>query len=75
MEQNAAFYLCDPEKHTACKKTGCMHDPDAVYRRCKTTVNPAFAKLDEQGQPIRLPDGPEPLSGQTPVSFWGSVWS
>lgn len=31
------FYLCDPEKHTNCKKTLCQHE-------CKYTLHPDYSK-------------------------------
>ena len=56
MKQRVTLYLCDPEKNAGCSKTGCVHNPDAAYPTCRATKYAEFAKLDEQGQPIKLPD-------------------
>lgn len=53
MKQRVTLYLCDPDKNTACSKTGCVHNPLAKYPCCRATKHPEFAKLDEDGDPIR----------------------
>lgn len=58
------LYLCDPEKHTECRKTNCVHNPMALNQVCQSTTNPAFAKLDEQGKPIQMPDFLEQLRAE-----------
>lgn len=51
--ERPTLYLCDPEKNTECRKTSCVHKPVAVGPLCRTTKHPEFAKLDEDGDPIR----------------------
>ena len=48
------LYLCDPMKNTACRKCYCLHRPDVKIWACDATTNPAFAVLDENGEPIRV---------------------
>jgi hypothetical protein len=52
-EEKPTLYICDPQKNTECKKLVCVHNPDAIYRACAKTKNPAFAVLDENGEPMR----------------------
>lgn len=61
------LYLCDPDKNQGCRKTACVHNPNAKYHRCEATTSPAFAKLDENGRPILLPDLREKIKGQGPA--------
>lgn len=56
MKQRVTLYLCNPEKHTECSKTGCVHNPYASHPFCRSTKHPEFAKLDEHGMPIKLPE-------------------
>lgn len=56
MNQPHTLYLCDPEKNTNCRKTACKYNPNAKHQRCEATKDPAFAKLDKNGCPIRMPD-------------------
>lgn len=53
MEKKPTLYICDPLKNTDCKKTGCVYNQDAPMKNCARTKNPAFAVLDENGEPIR----------------------
>ena len=47
-------YACDPKKNRECRKTGCVYNRNAVVKQCSMTTNPAYAKLDENGEPIRI---------------------
>ena len=53
MSDEAVLYWCDPEKNTECRKTGCRY----VLRPCEggvceATFQQAFARLDENGEPM-----------------------
>ena len=48
------LYACDPKKNRECRKTGCVYWPYAIAKQCSMTTNPAYAKLDENGEPIRI---------------------
>ena len=48
------LYACDPKKNRECRKTGCVYWPYAIVKQCSMTTNPAYAKLDENGEPIRI---------------------
>ena len=50
------FYLCDPEKNTACRKTNCAYNPKAFCRDCFTTSKAECARIDEDGEPCKQPD-------------------
>lgn len=45
MKKKKILYLCDPSKNKECKKTVCQ-------TQCKYTLNSAFAKADNKGNPI-----------------------
>lgn len=47
------LYICNPEKNTSCRKSGCVHNPNAIHKQCSCTTNPAFAKLDANGEPMK----------------------
>ena len=47
------LYVCDPEKNTACKRHTCVYNPDALFHNCSSTTNPAYAKRDENGAPMK----------------------
>lgn len=64
MKQRVTLYLCDPDKNTACSKTGCVHNPLAKYPCCRATKHPEFAQRDEDGGPIQLPDWKERLRAE-----------
>lgn len=51
-KEKPTMYICDPVKNTACRKTGCVHNPVALIWHCAHTKNPAFAVLDENGEPM-----------------------
>lgn len=53
MQTDNRFYLCNPLKNTACRKTGCM-----VMNRgeCCLTTSQEFAARDDTGTPIALLD-------------------
>lgn len=51
--ERPTLYLCDPDKNTECRKTSCVHNPVAVGPLCRSTKHFEFAKLDEDGDPIR----------------------
>lgn len=65
MRQRTTLYLCDPEKNTDCRKNSCEHNPLSAFPVCKATKYPEFAKLDESGKPIRLPDWREEFIAET----------
>ena len=48
------WYVCDPVKNLGCKKRTCVHNPEAKVWACDRTGNPAFAVLDENGEPMRI---------------------
>ena len=53
MSDEAVLYWCDPEKNTECRKMICRHVLTlAEGGVCEATFNPAFALLDENGQPM-----------------------
>ena len=55
--EDEIFYLCDPDKNTVCRKTGCYLNALCRYKegkRCRMTANPDFAKTDEKGEKIIL---------------------
>lgn len=58
MEENRpkdrTWYVCDPVKNTGCGKRSCVHNPEAAYWACDRTSNPAFAVLDESGEPVKM---------------------
>lgn len=33
-DEMKAYYLCDPEKNTKCRKASCKHNPNAKHRVC-----------------------------------------
>lgn len=47
------WYVCDPVKHRECKKRTCVHNPEAKAWACYRTETPAFAVLDENGEPMK----------------------
>ena len=47
------WYVCDPVKNKGCRKHTCAHNPDALFQACSRTSNPAFAVLDENGEPVK----------------------
>lgn len=47
-------YKCDPNKNTKCKKTSCVHIPDAIYHYCSETLNKEFS-VDGIPVTIRCP--------------------
>ena len=51
---NRPLYLCDPDKNLACKKTNCRYTH--ALGECRATLDPAMARQDSTGRPIRLPD-------------------
>ena len=51
--ERPVLYVCDPLKNTECKKRMCVHNKKAIYWGCSNTKNPAFAVLDENGEPMR----------------------
>ena len=50
--EKKTWYLCDPDKNTECRKTGCVHNAAAIMKSCERTSHPEYAKLDEEGKPI-----------------------
>ena len=52
--ERPTLYLCDPEKNTDCRKSSCVHNPDAIHKACFATANPELAVLDRAGMPVRL---------------------
>ena len=48
------WFVCDPVKNTECRKHTCVHNPTASIWACYATTNPAFAVLDENGEPMRV---------------------
>lgn len=55
--EEKVWYVCDPVKNTACRKHTCVHNPEAAYWACDRTANPAFAVLDENGEPMKAVKG------------------
>ena len=53
--ERPVLYVCDPAKNTGCRKWGCVYNPDALVKTCAKTKNPAFAVLDENGEPMKAP--------------------
>lgn len=51
--EKRTWYVCDPMKNTECKKRSCVHNPEAAFWTCWATSNPAFAVLDENGEPMK----------------------
>ena len=51
-EARITLYLCDPEKHSKCRKTNCKYNEKSRTRACYETANPASAKTDDNGEPI-----------------------
>lgn len=49
------WYLCDPEKNVQCKKTYCAYNPNARKRKCFSTTQEEFARLDFAGRPCENP--------------------
>ena len=47
------LYLCDPEKNVNCLKTGCGFIFPGE-EECRYTVNIRFAKVDDDGNAIRI---------------------
>ena len=45
------FYKCDPEKNKECRKKRC-YLIKAYKGSCRSTSNPDYAVLDENGKPI-----------------------
>ena len=52
--EEKVWYVCNPLKNRGCKKRTCVHNPEAAYWACDRTENPAFAVLDESGEPMRI---------------------
>ena len=52
--EDLTLFMCDPVKNTACRKNGCVHSPTASIWACYATTSPAFAVLDENGEPMRV---------------------
>lgn len=46
------LFLCDPQKNTVCAKNNCHFRN--TERDCKYTSREEFAKLDEDGNPIKI---------------------
>ena len=46
------FYVCDPEKNTACRKDGCFRGEPNSEAACRMTKHVEFAKTDTEGKPI-----------------------
>lgn len=62
------LFICDPEKNSACSKRGCVHNPNAEFHQCSCTTNPAFARLDNYGEPMKAqPFANVPRPGRTGV--------
>lgn len=53
-DEMKAYYLCDPEKNTKCRKASCKHNPNAKHRVCDRTTLEEAAVRDEKGSPIVL---------------------
>ena len=51
--EDKTWYVCDPMKNLGCKKRSCVHNPEAIVWACWATSNPAFAVLDESGEPMK----------------------
>ena len=57
MREEKTWYVCDPMKNLGCKKRSCVHNPEAIVWACDRTANPAFAVLDENGEPMKAVKG------------------
>lgn len=48
MSEHKQLYVCDPDKNTKCRKTGCI-----IYGGpCRCTLNSEYAATDTNGNPI-----------------------
>lgn len=63
--EERTLYLCDPEKHTGCKKRNCYLNPASLYHNCYTTADPACAITRQDGTMIVLPSLGERMQAQT----------
>ena len=50
------WYLCDPEKNTACEKTYCAYNPAEKWRMCMLTSDAKCAHKCLDGTPCPAPD-------------------
>lgn len=69
MEERRIAYLCDPEKHTGCPKTGCAYNPNAIQRECYSTINEEYARLDFAGNPVVNVDLTEAIRKMVETNF------
>lgn len=56
--QKRPLYLCDHEKNADCPKTmrGFLYSDESL---CRHTLNVLYAKLDGEGNPVRITDSTE----------------
>ena len=61
------LYKCDPEKNKDCVKRICYTRRPKLRNPCRSTKNPEYAVLNDQGKPIinyvRLDDLPDKADG------------